>query len=157
MARTRKTQELLALIRRGAGEQGIYALAAAAGRPYRRVHEQVKRLAAEGAVRLERVPVGPRIAIRVRPARTRQPKLSLSRSWSRPSAGTDDETLIALVLSRPTFADLLACVEHYGLERIRAARGALIRAFELPPGAAEASSRMLKNIEIGRARAAGKH
>jgi len=157
MARTRKTDELLALIRSGAGEHGIYALAAAAGRPYRRVHEQVKRLAAEGSVRLERVSAGPRVAIRVRPLRARQPKLSFNRAWSKPSAGIDDETLIAQVLSRPTFTDLLACVEHYGFERIRAARLAMIRAFELSPGAAEASGRMLKNIEIGRARAAGKH
>lgn len=157
MVQTRKTQELLALIRRGAGEDGIYALAAAAGRPYRRVHDQVKRLAAEGLVRLERASVGPRTAIRVRPLRIREPKLSFNRAWSRPGAGVDEETVIAQVLARPTFNDLLACVEHYGLERVQTTRTAMLRAFELSPGAAEASGRMMKNIEIGRARAAGKH
>ncbi|HEX7080430.1 MAG TPA: hypothetical protein VF329_05405 [Gammaproteobacteria bacterium] len=157
MARTRKTQELLALIHRGAGEDGIYALAAAAGRPYRRVHDQVKRLAAEGLVRLERASVGPRTALRVRPLPPREPKLSFNRAWSRPRGGVDEETVIAQVLARPTFNDLLACVEHYGLERVQRARAAMLRAFELSPGAAEASGRMLKNIEIGRARAAGRH
>lgn len=157
MAHTRKTQDLLALIDRGAGEDGIYALAAAAGRPYRRVHDQVKRLAAEGLVRLDRVSVGPRTAIRVRPLGTRKPNLSFNRAWSRPGGGVGEETVIAQVLARPTFEDLLECTEHYGLERVRTIRTAMLRAFELSPGAAEASGRMLKNIEIGRARAAGKH
>lgn len=157
MRRTRKSEELLALIRRGAGEEGIYALAAAAGRPYRRVHQQVKRLAAEGLVHLERVPAGPRTAIRVRPIPARRLKLTIDRAWSRPAGGVADDTLIAQVLARPTFKDLLACVEHYGLERIQTSRADLIRAFELTPAAAETTGRMLKNIEIGRARAAGKH
>ncbi|HEX6994974.1 MAG TPA: hypothetical protein VF339_12585 [Gammaproteobacteria bacterium] len=69
----------------------------------------------------------------------------------------DEETVIAQVLARPTFDDLLACVEHYGLQRVQEIRTAMLRAFELLPGAAETSGRMLKNIEIGRARAAGKH
>lgn len=157
MRRTRKIEDLLCLIRDNAGADGIYALAAAAGRPYRRVHEQVKRLAEEGLVRLEPASAGPRARIRVRPAAGRRPKLSLNRAWSRPSGAIDDETLIAQVLARPTFNDMLACVEHYGIPRVRKRRAAMIAAFELPPGAADASGRMLKNIEIGHARAAGEH
>lgn len=157
MRRTRKTEELLELIRHGAGEDGIYALAAAAGRPYRRVHEQVRNLAEDGQVRLEPVSTAPRKKLRVRPigSRKRKPRLSFNRGWSRPSGGFDDDTLIAQVLSRPTFRDMLACAEHYGLQRIRTLRDAMIADFELPPGAAGPSGRMLKNIEIGFARAAG--
>jgi hypothetical protein len=152
--RSQKTEDLLRLIRRGAGEKGIYALAAAAGRPYRRVHEQVQRLAAAGAVRLERLPGGARSRIRVRSVESRGPALSFNRAWSRPSGGLDEETVIAQVLARPTFRDLLACVDYYGLERVHAIRSVLIGGFELHPGAACATGRMLKNIEIGRARAA---
>jgi hypothetical protein len=151
---TGKLKDLLALIDAGAGDGGIYALALAAGRPYRRVHDQVRRLAAAGLIRVDRGQRGGRARIRVRSIQ-RGPALAFQRAWSRPSGGLDDETVIAQVLARPTFSDLLACVEHYGLDRVLSLRDLMLRDLELEPGVASASGRMLSNIEIGRARAAG--
>jgi hypothetical protein len=157
MRRTQKLDELLTLIRAGAGEEGIYALAAAAGRPYRRVHAQVHRLAAEGVVRLDRLSGGTRSRMRVRGVESEGPRLSFNRAWSRPSGGVDDERTIAQVLARPTFEDLLACVDYFGLDRVRAVRRSMLAKLELEFGAATATGRMLNNIEIGRARAARGH
>jgi hypothetical protein len=157
MRSTRKLRALVDLIRRGQGDRGIYQLARTAGRPYRRVHDQVQRLARAGVVRLTRVHEGPRTATCIQIAAGAphpQPKLSFNRAWSRPSGGLDAETLIAQVLGRPTFPDLLACVQAFGLEAVRRVFQAVVAAFEIQPGAATASGRMLKNIEIGRARAA---
>lgn len=158
MRSTRKLDELIDLIRAGAGDRGIYALAVAAARPYRRVHDQVRRLAAAGVVRLEKQHRGPRTWIRVYPAtRASGPRLRFNRSWSRPVGGVDPETTVAQVLARPTFRDLLACVQHYGLEHVRGVYRTMVDALELAPGAAEASGRMLTNIEVGHARATGIH
>lgn len=153
---TRRVEELVALIREGRGEAGIYQLAQAAGRPYRRVHDQVKRLEREGRVRIERRQRGARAVSAVRSVEV-PPRLSFDRAWSRPSGGIDADTLIAQVLARPTFRDLLVCVDHYGLDRVARLRADMIRDFELAPGALETSGRMLRNIEVGRARAAGIH
>jgi hypothetical protein len=161
--RTTKLETLLTLIRNGAGCDGIYALAAAAGRPYRRVHDQVQRLSAAGLVRLEGAPRGPRALVRVLPVeppleeRAEQPKLQFNRAWSRPSGDIDPQTTIAQVLARPTFRDLLACAKHYGTARVRAVYENMAGTMQLPPGAVIDSGRMLNNIEIGRARAAGIH
>ncbi len=158
MRSTRKLRDLLHLVHAGAGENGIYALAAAARRPYRRVHAQVQRLAAAGVVSLNKQHRGPRARIRVRPAvRARGPTLTFNRAWSRPSGGLDAATLIAQVLARPTFRDVLACVQHYGIEQVRGVYGTMVSELGLAPGAATASARMLTNIELGRARAAGIH
>lgn len=156
MRRTRKLQDLLALIRTGAGEQGIYGLAAAAGRPYRRVHDQVRRLAATGVVRLVPQRQNGRARTLVVPVvRSRAPLLSFNRGWSRPARGLDPETVLAQVLARPTFVDLIACVQHYGLEEVRRLHQTMVADCELSPAAATATARMLNNIEVGRARAAG--
>jgi hypothetical protein len=151
---TRKLESLLELIRAGKGERGIYALAAAAGRPYRRVHAQVQRLAEAGLVTLDAQTSG-RAVTRVRAVNeVREPSFSFNRAWSRPSGGQAPEAVIAQVLARPAFEDLLACVDHYGLSRVRRVHTDMLRRLELRPGAAQACQRMLNNIEIGRARAA---
>lgn len=154
MRRARKLEELFRLIRAGAGEEGIYALAAAAGRPYRRVHDQVQRLAVEGLVKLATEHHGSRTRIRVVPVeQPAAPALQFNRAWSRPSGGVNTDTTIALVLARPTFNDLLACCLEYGIDRVRDIFESMIGAMQLEPKAAEESGRMLSNIEIGQARA----
>lgn len=154
MRRARKLEELFRLIKAGAGEDGIYALAAAAGRPYRRVHDQVQRLAAAGLVKLAMEHHGSRTRIRViaveQPA---APVLEFNRAWSRPSGGLSTDTVIGLVLARPTFSDLLACCMEYGIDRVRGVFQGMIAAMQLDPKAADESGRMLSNIEIGQARA----
>lgn len=158
MRRTRKLEELFRLIRAGAGREGIYALAAAAERPYRRVHAQVRRLAAEGLVKLVTEHRDSRARIRVIPMEnSAPPALQFNRAWSRPSGGVDTDTIIALVLARPTFDDLLSCCMEYGVDRIRAVLRSMIAAMQLNPNAAEESRRMLSNIEIGQARASRAH
>lgn len=144
------------MIRAGAGDDGIYGLARVAGRPYRRVHDQVYRLAAEGLVRVEEGLRGRRACVRVAPV-DGEPPLVFNRAWSRPSGGLPAETVIAQVLARPVFRDLLACVRHYGSDRVWRAYQAMLSEHELRPGAAEADRRMLTNIEVGRARAAKAH
>lgn len=158
MRRARKLEELFRLIQAGAGEEGIYALAAAAGRPYRRVHDQVQRLAATGLVKLAMEHRGSRTRIRVVPLEQRPaPVLQFNRAWSRPSGGVNTDTVIALVLARPTFDDLLSCCMEYGIERVRDIFQRMIAAMQLDPKAAGESGRMLDNIEIGQARASRAH
>ena len=158
MRPARKLEELLRLIQAGAGEEGIYALAAAAGRPYRRVHDQVQRLAAAGLVKLAMEHHGSRTRIRVVPAEPGDvPALQFNRAWSRPSGGVSTATEIALILARPTFNDLLACCMEYGIDRVRGIFERMIAAMQLDPKAAEESGRMLSNIEIGQARASRAH
>ena len=158
MRRTRKLDALLRLIEAGEGEEGIYALAAAAGRPYRRVHDQVRRLAAAGVVKLAAAHHGPRARVRVvRAEDPAPPALQFNRAWSRPSGGLGTDTVIALVLARPTFDDLLACCLRYGIGRVRDIFASMIAALQLDPRAATESGRMLSNIEIGLARASRAH
>lgn len=158
MRKARKLEELLRLIQAGAGQEGIYALAAAAGRPYRRVHDQVRRLAADGLVRLATEHQDSRTRIRVVPAEEPvRPVLQFNRAWSRPSGGVDTDTTIALVLARPTFRDLLSCCMQFGIDKVRDIFEKMIAAMQLDPGAAEESGRMLSNIEIGLARASRAH
>lgn len=158
MRRARKLEELFRLIQAGAGEEGIYALAAAAGRPYRRVHDQVQRLAARGLVKLAMEQRGSRTRIKVAPLEQRAtPVLQFNRAWSRPSGGVNTDTLIALVLARPTFDDLLSCCMEYGIDRVRDIFQTMIAAMQLDPKAAGESGRMLDNIEIGQARASRAH
>ncbi|MGH8295972.1 MAG: hypothetical protein ACRETZ_10840 [Steroidobacteraceae bacterium] len=158
MRRARKREQLFRLIQAGAGEGGIYALAAAAGRTYRRVHDEVRRLAAAGLVKLAVEHHGSRTRIRVaaieQPA---SPALQFNRAWSRPSGGVDADTAIALVLARPTFDDLLACCMAYGIDRVRGVFERMVAALQVHPQAAEEDGRMLSNIEIGQARASRAH
>src|SRR2546423_13369646 len=119
MRSTPKLQRLLTLIRQGRGEQGIYGLAQAARRPYRRVHDQVKKLAAEGLVQLEMRREGPRAFTRVALLDDAPVRLAHNRAWTRPATAVESDTIIALVLARPTFGDLLACVQRYGSAHVR--------------------------------------
>lgn len=157
MRRTRKLDELLRLIRAGAGERGIYALATVAGRPYRRVHDQVRRLAAAGLVKLATERHGSRARVRVAAVEDTAPALQFDRAWSRPSGGVDTDAGIALILARPTFDDLLCCCMEHGIDRVRGIFDAMIAAMQLHPRAVEESGRMLSNIEIGQARASRAH
>lgn len=159
MRRTHKLDELLRLIRAGAGARGIYALATAAGRPYRRVHDQVRRLAAAGLVELATERHGSRARVRVVPVEDypATQALQFDRAWSRPSGGVDTDAGIAMILSRPTFDDLLSCCMEYGIDRVRGIFDLMIAAMQLHPRAAEESGRMLSNIEIGQARASRAH
>jgi len=152
MRQTNRLNALMALIRQGEGKAGIYALASAAGRPYRRVHDQVRRLVREGQVKLVPQQVNGRRRLQVVPVD--MTPMRFNRAWSRPSGGVDAETEIALVLSRPAFDDLLSCVQRHGLSRVRAVHDVMLNDLELSPGAAAASTRMLNNIEVGLARAA---
>lgn len=154
MRHSRKLAELLRLIQAGAGQEGIYALAGAAGRPYRRVHAQVRLLAASGQVRLTSEHRGSRSRIRVTPVGNPAPLQQFDRAWSRPSGGIDIDTSIALVLARPTFGDLLGCCIEYGIVRVRDVFARMIATLQLDPKAAAESGRILSNIEIGHARAA---
>lgn len=156
MRQTRKIRELLRLIQAGAGQEGIYGLAATAGRPYRRVHDQVRRLAAAGIVRLTAERHDSRARVRVIPVEDSAAQaLQFNRAWSRPSGAVGIDTIIALVLARPTFDDLLSCCLQYGIGRVRGIFDRMVAALELDPRAAEESGRMLANIEIGEARASG--
>lgn len=158
MRRAPKLEELYRLIQAGAGRDGIYALAAAAGRPYRRVHDQVRHLAAAGRVKLATEHNGSRTRIRVIAVEQPPPPLlQFNRAWSRPSGGVDTDTTIALVLARPTFRDLLSCCMEFGIERVRGIFEKMIAAMQLDPGASAESGRMLSNIEIGLARASRTH
>jgi predicted transcriptional regulator len=147
---------LLELVRRGHGEQGIYALAQRAGRPYRRVYSHVQSLANAGFVTLSRSQAHGRSVVRVRPVQD-TPKLSFNRAWSRPDRQIDADTFIAGVLKRPTFSDLLTCVQCYGLNHVNSVYRAMLLNRNLSEEAASDTARMLKNIEIGYGRAARKH
>jgi hypothetical protein len=159
---TTKEAALLAHLRLVHGASSIYELARSVRRPYRRVYQQVRKLAVLGLVTLEKGLVDNRTAFRVRPvaqgktrvANATQPSLSHNRAWSRPTSGVDDDTLIALVISNPNFPDLLACAKHFGIERIRAVYRKMLDGFHLRPSVAEEAGRMLENIEIGFRRAA---
>lgn len=158
MRRAPKLEDLFRLIRAGAGREGIYALAAAAGRPYRRVHDQVRRLEAAGLVRLQAEHRGSRTRIQVIPIeQPAPPVLQFDRAWSRPSGGVDSDTVIALVLARPTFSDLLGCCIEYGIDRVRRIFSTMVAALQLDARAAQESGRLLSNIEIGQARASRAH
>jgi len=155
MRNTRSIRQLASLIQAGKGRAGIYALAAHAQRPYRRVYDQVMRLAAAGKVRLEPAPdAGGRKRFRVLPVESNGPVLEFNRAWSQPDTPQLPERVIAQVLARPTFNDLLACAKHYGLPAVEDVYGRMLREFMLEPGAAATVNRMLRNIMIGYERAA---
>jgi hypothetical protein len=153
---TPKQAALLQRVRDAGEVQGVYALAKALGRPYKRVLENLRTLQAAGLVELSNERRSGRKTILVRRSRRRgrQPQLSYNRVWSSPVSGVDDTVLIASVLARPTFDDLLTCCRHYGLPRVRSVYMTMLGTGELDALVQQSVSRMLANIEIGFARAA---
>lgn len=155
---TPRQQELLDCVSRHGRINGIYRLSQLLGRPYRRVLDQAKALEREGLIRLSFDVNGGRRQTVIEPASggaaTSQPELHHPRIWSSPVTGVDDHTLIASVLAEPTFDDLLRCVLHYGLEKVRSVYRRMLASDHFEPWAQQEAARMLDNIEIGFARAA---
>lgn len=84
---------------------------------------------------------------------TKQPALSYNRIWSSPVTGVSDTTLIASVIAKPTFDDILQCCLHYGVDRVRQVYLQMLAANELSAIGARTVGRILANVEIGFARA----
>lgn len=155
LALTVKQSLLLAHIQRVGEVRGVYALAHSLKRPYKRVLEHVRALHAADLIELEkRLDRGHAVMmVRARGSRN-QPKLSYSRIWSSPITGGNDTVLIASVLAEPTFPDVLACCQHYGVERVRGVFVSMLGTGEMGQLVQKSVGRMLANIEIGFARAA---
>jgi hypothetical protein len=152
---SRKQAALLRYIEKAGEVHGVYELAQSLGRPYKRVLEHVRVLAAVGLLDLEKQIANGRVVTLIRARnRRKQPVLSYSRVWSSPVSGVDDTVLIASVLAEPTFDDVLACCRHYGVSRVRQVFNAMLRTGEMPSIVQKSVGRMLTNIEIGFARAA---
>lgn len=155
---TGKQQALLRAVQKGAGRNGVYGLARRLKRPYRRVYDQVRLLEARGQLRTQKLRRRGRTCLAVMPlataAESPKPNLQFNRAWSRPSGQISDSTLLAQVLARPTFRDLLACAVHYGPQTVRQQLNRMVQNFELPAAASSEALRMLGNIELGLARAA---
>lgn len=153
---TLKQSELLAYLRGTPSAPGIYGLARALGRQYRRVFDDVMRLASAGLLTV--TPTfknGRKVSLVQLPVdRPAQPSLSYSRVWSSPATGVDDRVLIASVLAEPTFGDVLACCRHYGLDKVKRVFDSMLGTDELGELTQLSLIRMLSNIEIGFARAA---
>lgn len=150
--RNAKRNQLLALIGRGKGRQGIYALARAARRPYRRVYDAVRAFEAQGRVRLVPLADGRR-TLAVEPVATAPPlKLEFNRAYSAPGQAIPDETQVALVLAQPSFRDLLACVDRFGLAFVEAIRARMLARDELGASASRTTRMLLDDIIIGRQR-----
>ena len=152
---TDKQKSLLQHVRDAGEVRGVYTLAKAVGRPYKRVLEHLRALQMAGLVELiERREGGRRVTV-IRESRGKgRPKLSYNRVWSSPVSGVNDTVLIAGVLAEPTFDDVLACCRHYGVARVREVFSSMLGTDELAPLVQQSVSRMLANIEIGFARAA---
>lgn len=155
---TATQKELLECVAREERVESVYLLAKLLNRPYRRVFDQVKALERAGMIRLVPGARGGRrrsgVELATQPAAGGQPELSIPRFWSAPRTGVDDTTLIAGVLAEPVFDDLLRCVRHYGTAAVRAVYERMLDAGDLAPWARQEADRMLRNIEIGLARAA---
>lgn len=154
---TPKQQEVFDYIDRAGEVRGVYALAKGLRRPYNRVLDNVRELAAGG--RIEIVPAkqgGRRVTLLRIAGKTpdKQPTLSYNRIWSSPVTGVSDTTLIASVIAKPTFDDVLQCCLHYGVDRVRQVYLQMLAANELSAIGARAVGRILANVEIGFARAA---
>ena len=84
---------------------------------------------------------------RAKAASLRRPELSFPYDWSNSAMGADQ--LIAAVLERTIFADVLIVAHHYGLRRVQNVRS------KMQVGSGTASlhgrslDRMLRNIEAG--------
>ena len=74
----------------------------------------------------------------------KQPKLSIPRTWSRPS-GVDDETLIATTLAKPTFSDVARLCVFFGVGRV----SSVAHEIDLDRRIKNNLEDMLKNINSG--------
>lgn len=151
---TAKQSELLAFLDGAGSVAGIYHLSKALTRQYRRVFDDVGKLKAAGLLTVTPiVENGRRVNLIQRAsARPAQPELSYSRIWSSPASGVSDRVLIASVLSEPTFADVLACCRHYGVQSVKRVFSAMLGTDEINELTQLSLIRMLSNIEIGFAR-----
>jgi hypothetical protein len=154
---TAKQQEVLDYIAWAGEVRGVYALAKALGRPYNRVLDNIRALEAAGRIEVSAGKWGGRRVTLLRAATEatdRQPSLSYNRIWSAPATGASDTALIASVIAKPTFDDVLQCCLHYGVNRVREIYLAMLARNELSAIGARSVGRMLANVEIGFARAA---
>lgn len=139
----------------GGRVDSVYDLAAKLGRPYRRVFDQVKMLAAQGYLALNSTQSGGRrktsIALAGPAAGT--PELSFNRIWSSPPETLPEDTLIASVLTQPAFEDVLRLSLHYGLPKVRKVFQEMVASGDLQGWSLKESARTLANVEIGLARA----
>jgi len=149
---TNKRAQLLKLIRAGHGRRGIYALARKADRPYRRVHDAVQAFAAAGLVRLVASTSGRRtLAVDAIPA-GKAPAFEFNRAYSAPGVVLPPESQVAMVIAQPSFRDLLACVDHFGLPFVERVRAEMLARGELGATAARTTRTLLDDLVIGRAR-----
>jgi len=152
---TTKQALLFEHIKRAGEVRGVYTLAKAVGRPYKRVLEHLHALQAAGKIDLiSQMDCGRRITMIRASAGKSQPELSYSRIWSSPITGVNDTVLIASVLAEPTFDDVLTCCRHYGVARVREVYTSMLGTDEMGRLVQKSVGRMLANIEIGFARAA---
>lgn len=77
-----------------------------------------------------------------------QPVPSFSRTWSAPS-GVNDNVLIASVVARPTFDDLLLLSLRYGVSRLRTTARRMRKAGDIKPQTAAKVCHFLDNIAAG--------
>lgn len=73
-----------------------------------------------------------------------QPRLSIPRTWSRPS-GVDDETLIATTIANPTYSDIARLCIYYGVKRVEEIADNL----DIDKRIKANVQRMIKNARIG--------
>jgi hypothetical protein len=109
------------------------------GYDYDQVGRAFRKLIAEGKV--ERVGRG-----LYRKLARRQPRLSFSRTWSRPS-GISDDVLVATALANPSFEDLTRLCLSFGSHRIRETLSSFMD--EIPPVVGAEAARMITNAERG--------
>lgn len=154
---TATQQKLIDCLKAEGGRvDSVYDLAAKLGRPYRRVFDQVKKLAAEGYLTLSPGEHGGRQKTGIALATTAAtpPELSFNRIWSAAPEALPETTLIASVLAQPSFEDVLRLVLHYGLPKVRKVFQTMASAGDLQDWSLKESARTLANVEIGLARAA---
>ncbi|AXQ27482.1 hypothetical protein D0B54_01745 [Solimonas sp. K1W22B-7] len=139
----------------GGRADSVYDLAAKLGRPYRRVFDQVKMLAAQGRLVLSPGQEGRRrkTSIALADPGAEAPELTFNRIWSTPPEALPETTLIASVLAQPTFDDVLGLALHYGLPKVRQIFLTMVAAGDLEGWALKESARTLANVEDGFIRA----
>ena len=84
---------------------------------------------------------------RAKAASLRRPELSFPYDWSNRAMGVDQ--LIAAVLERGIFSDVLALARHYGLRRVQKAHDKMQVSSGTASLHARSLDRMLRNIEAG--------
>jgi len=96
---TTKQKTLLQMVRNGGGKGGIYALAMALDRPYRRVYDNVRQMEEQGYVRLFPMQRNGKTALTVTPAVTGAVMTTVNVSLPRPVSAKD--LLAGLKARRP--------------------------------------------------------